>query len=611
MSPFNYSEDYIAKYGTYNANDISTTESVEITCTTNLEDRKFQGSIGKIFRVKCPSCKGAKTIVFGSFIYHPLSSICSSALHAGNIGEEAGYVLVEIVEGKKIYNGSVGAHDKVSSTFSGSKISFRTKKATPPTKISCMDTPAKSPFNVATVGTKFVVVCPKKCTDFKSDIFGTEVFTDQSAICLAGIHSGVMSDLGGELEFMIEAGQSFYKGTKSFGIISKARDAYVRSYKFLGSKTAIFYKYKEDYKNIITKKYKIRQPADTKNNVWEYTKLTYLDKDTNSDANTQTIHHKGNVKGKGSGEFGTFITLKDAEWNNGIIQSNLYFKECDIFALLFRFQDRRNFYSVEFEPLKLIDNVRLVSRVNGNSKIVSNKTFKLNLLTWYRTSIVMINDKIQVFIQTDNIRENKPVFELSIEDISRGTIGFGANGLDDIYINGIVIDQYSPHLSPKGENKNKRSWTGYLKHVEPKTVKHFCKSIFRDNESEIESCRKPANYCKMKCDDYIPTIENILNFNCFKDCSNKIIKSDSEIKVRTVTWKPNIGDRVDYKADGLQNYCAGTIISGQTKATDKSVEIFTITYITPEGETKTSSEEFPSDLIKKCGEELPKRKDCV
>ena len=211
MSPYNYSEDYISKYGTYNVDEIGTTESVEITCLTNLEDRKFEGGVGKIFRVKCPSCKGIKTSVFGSFIYHPLSSICSSAVHAGNLEEEGGYILVEKVQGKEIYNGSVGSYDKISSTFSKSKISFKTKKAIPPTKISCTDTPAVSPFNTATVGTKFVVICPKKCSENKLFIYGTEVYSDQSPICLAGFHSGVMNDRGGEVEFIIESGQQMRK----------------------------------------------------------------------------------------------------------------------------------------------------------------------------------------------------------------------------------------------------------------------------------------------------------------------------------------------------------------------------------------------------------------
>ena len=128
-SPFNYSESYTNRYGTYDPSEVGTTETADIGCTTTLKDKKFQGSVGKIFRVKCPSCKSVKRPVYGSFIFHPLSSICKSAVHAGNLKKgEGGYVLVELFSGRKIYNGSQGSDGSMSSTFSSSKISFKTKK---------------------------------------------------------------------------------------------------------------------------------------------------------------------------------------------------------------------------------------------------------------------------------------------------------------------------------------------------------------------------------------------------------------------------------------------------------------------------------------------------
>jgi len=543
-----------------------------------------------------------------------LSSVCKAAVHAGNLKkEEGGYVLVELVSGKKIFNGSQGADKSISSTFSSSKISFRTKKAKAPTKITCDDTPANAPFSTATTGSKFVVICPKKCSEFKSKVFGSDIYTDKTSICLAGIHNGVMNDRGGELEFMIEAGQSYYKGTRSFGIISKSRDAYVRSFKFIGPKSAIFYKFKDDYEGSIEKKYDIKQfnpVTDAKDNLWEYVDFTYTDKNLNENKKTKTIHHKGNMKGLSKNDLGTFLILKDVEWNNGIVKSNFFFKDSKLFAFLFRFSDQNNFYSIEFEPSEIRDNVRLVSKVNGSSKTVNQTTMVLSLATWYRTTIIMTNDDIKVFIQSDHIRENKPIFEAKMEDISRGTIGYASNGNYETYINGVVVDDYIPHESNKNNEKNKRSWVNYLKHVEPKVVKKFCKNLFKGDELENQRCRMPSNFCKMKCDDYIPAIENILNFHCFKDCEGKILKKDNDVNIKKDSWKPKIGDRVDFLPIGLKKYSAATIISAQTKKTDKKIEIYTITYITPEGEQKTTTAEFPNPQIKKCGKELPKRKDC-
>lgn len=579
-----------------------------------LKDKRFDGSVGKIFRVKCPSCKGVKRPVYGSFIYHPLSSICKAASHAGHIKKEVGgYVLIELVSGKKIFNGSQGVDKSMSSTFSSSKISFRTKKATPPTKITCEDTAANAPFNTASVGSKFVVICPRKCSEKKLHIYGSEIYTDKSSICIAGIHNGVMNDKGGELEFMIEAGASYYKGTRSFGIISKSRDAYVRSYKFIGAKSRIYYKFKDDYQNAITAKWDIRtfNPVkDAKDNLWEYVDLTYLDKDTNEKKKTRTIHHKGKMAGLSSNDLGTFLILKDVEWNNGLIKSNFYFKDSKIFAYLFRFQDQNNFYFIEFNPSLLRDNVKLIAKVNGSSKTIKQETITLSLQTWYRTSVYMENDKIKVFIQTENIRENKPIFEAELEDISRGTIGYASNGNFETYINGVMVDDYIPHESNKNNSRNKRSWISYLKHVETKTVKKFCMNLFGGDEQENQRCRMPSNFCKMKCDDYIPTVENILNFNCYHDCLGKMETKANEIKVKKAEWKPKIGDKVDFLPKGMKKYTAASIISSQTKKNNKKIEIYTITYLTAAGEQKTAVAEFPSTQIKKCASELPKRKDC-
>merc|ERR1711957_172974 len=349
---------------------------------------------------------------------------------------------------------------------------------------------------------------------------------------------------------------------------------------------------------------------EAKDNLWEYIDFTYLDKNTNENKKTKTIHHKGKMRGLSKNDLGSFLILKDVEWHGGIIKSNFLFKDSNLFAFLFRFADQNNFYSIEFEPKELRDNVRLVVKSNGSSKTIKQTTLTLSLATWFRTTVIITNDNIKVFIQSDNIRENKPIFEANVDDNSRGTIGYASNGNYETYIDGIVVDDYTPHESNKMNEKNRRSWKGYLKHVEPKAVKKFCSSLFGGNEEENQRCRMPSNYCKMKCDNYIPYIENILNFHCYKDCFAKILTKDSDVQVKKNSWKPKIGDKIDFLPKGLKKYSASTIISAQTKKSNKKIEVLTITYLTAEGEQKTTSAEFPSEQIKKCGTELPKRKDC-
>lgn len=430
-----------------------------------------------------------------------------------------------------------------------------------------------------------------------------------------------MNNLGGEIEFIIESGQSHYKGTKSFGIISYPRDNYVRSFKFIGNKSVVYYKYKENFKSSINENwdnrvfYKVKYATD---NLWEFKEFKYFDKNLNEYKKINSIHHKGKLKAISKNDLGSFLLLKDVEFNNGIIKSNFYFKDSNLFAILFRFQDKENFYSIEFSLKDLKDNIRLVQKVNGSSSIVKSDTLVLSLDTWYRLSIIMENDLVKVYLQTNHIRENKKIFETDLPDISRGSIGFASNGNYESYINGIEINEYIPHsVENRNDNRekdsiNKRTWVDYLKKVDPKNVKKFCKEIFlNESEEEITRCKMPQNFCKIKCDDYIPTTENILNFQCYKNCVQKIKGNDEEVKKKE-TYKPKIGDMIDFKAKGSSKYSAGKIISGRIKKTNKNIEIFAVSYITDAGEQKVEICQFPNKMqkIKKCASELPKRKDC-
>ena len=57
-------------------------------------------------------------------------------------------------------------------------------------------------------GDSFHAICPPGCT--QSTIWGTDVYTDDSAICTAAIHSGVLDTGGGQVIVTIERGHNAY-----------------------------------------------------------------------------------------------------------------------------------------------------------------------------------------------------------------------------------------------------------------------------------------------------------------------------------------------------------------------------------------------------------------
>jgi hypothetical protein len=50
------------------------------------------------------------------------------------------------------------------------------------------------------IGTKFTVQCPADCSKADQVVNGDGIYTDDSCICQAAIHSGLLSDKGGEVE---------------------------------------------------------------------------------------------------------------------------------------------------------------------------------------------------------------------------------------------------------------------------------------------------------------------------------------------------------------------------------------------------------------------------
>ena len=187
--------------GTFDKKQAGNLESTDINCQTNLNDKRFAGAPGKIFRVKCKNCMSERGAVFGTSIYHPLSSICKAASHAGALPPKKGGVfLLQIVVGAKAYNGSPGADKTTSATFAGANKSFIVMKAPPLLKINCKSSANQSPFSTASVSKKFVVLCPPGCSKAKAIIFGTDTYTDNSSICISAIHYGMLSDKGGEVK---------------------------------------------------------------------------------------------------------------------------------------------------------------------------------------------------------------------------------------------------------------------------------------------------------------------------------------------------------------------------------------------------------------------------
>ena len=67
-------------------------------------------------------------------------------------------------------------------------------------------------------GNRYSFVCPPS-VDTSATVWGVGPYTDDSAICVAAVHSGLFSPTqGGTVVFDVQAGASAYTGSTSNGI---------------------------------------------------------------------------------------------------------------------------------------------------------------------------------------------------------------------------------------------------------------------------------------------------------------------------------------------------------------------------------------------------------
>jgi hypothetical protein len=77
------------------------------------------------------------------------------------------------------------------------------------------------------VNTYLNVECPANCT--RGSLWGTTIYTDDSAICTGAIHAGLIPASGGQLAVVIAEGQDSYEGTTANGITSSNWGSWTRS----------------------------------------------------------------------------------------------------------------------------------------------------------------------------------------------------------------------------------------------------------------------------------------------------------------------------------------------------------------------------------------------
>jgi hypothetical protein len=202
----------------------------------------YRGKIGTQWVFSCPAWPAHDTLdVWGSDIYTDDSSVCTAGVHAGLIDYElGGTVILEVRAGAASYEGTVRNgvatrdYDEFDGSFAvikGSRGVGYYKGAPVGAGLGGWTEDAKHLRGVK--GKRFAYWCS---APFKaSTVWGTDVYTDDSSVCDAAVHSGKIPKTGGVAVIEMRPGRSSYGASKRNGIDSKAYGPWKGSFVVLGT----------------------------------------------------------------------------------------------------------------------------------------------------------------------------------------------------------------------------------------------------------------------------------------------------------------------------------------------------------------------------------------
>ena len=197
----------------------------------------YRGQNGVQYSYTCPSY-GTRSSVWGTDVYTDDSSVCTSAVHTGAITlAGGGTVTIEIRPGEASYASTT--RNRVTSNaygaWSGSFVVVGAQADQPPTRTDGgTDWRQTAGRFREWPGTQISYQCPAGGPI--GTVWGTNVYTDDSSVCTAAVHAGVISvRRGGNVTIEMVDGQQSYRGTTRDGIKSNPYGAWGGSFIVVGS----------------------------------------------------------------------------------------------------------------------------------------------------------------------------------------------------------------------------------------------------------------------------------------------------------------------------------------------------------------------------------------
>jgi hypothetical protein len=188
-----------------------------------------------LFQHECPP-GGVTRTIWGSGIYTEDSSVCVAAVHAGLITfEQGGTVRGFRGRGLARYAGSTrngvtsSAYGRFAGSFAFDRAAFDTLPR-PPAGTTEFSWDEDLSGRRETQALRIRVFCgPDGSAD---TIWGTDVYTDDSSVCTAAVHAGLITfERGGVFTVETAPGRAQYRGTERNDVESQSFERFERSFR--------------------------------------------------------------------------------------------------------------------------------------------------------------------------------------------------------------------------------------------------------------------------------------------------------------------------------------------------------------------------------------------
>jgi hypothetical protein len=180
------------------------------------------------FTCSCTAEAAGSGTVWGTDIYTDDSALCRAAVHAGAITAAGGTVSVLRTEGRPLYVGTT-RNGVESNDYGANRASIRFEgTALPPAGPG--PCPARLSVN-PNLQTPFTCSCTAEAAG-SGTVWGTDIYTDDSALCRAAVHAGAITAAGGTVSVLRTEGRALYVGTTRNGVESNDYGANRASIRF-------------------------------------------------------------------------------------------------------------------------------------------------------------------------------------------------------------------------------------------------------------------------------------------------------------------------------------------------------------------------------------------